>query len=75
VRHMDCGTVDSNTFYSSRYSTGIRRNPEIPAESDGINRNSGIPPDSAGIDWNLQESRGIYYKGIILPLGITYIRA
>jgi hypothetical protein len=39
----------SNTFYSSRYSAGIRRNFWIPAESAGINQNSGIPPESAGI--------------------------
>jgi len=41
-----------NTYYSSRYPAGIRRNPEIPTESAGIDRNSGIPADSGGINRN-----------------------
>ena len=45
-----------NTFYSSLYSAGIRRNPEIPAESDGIRRNG---QESTGIHRNGQESTGI----------------
>jgi len=43
-----------NTYYSSMYSAGIRRNPEIPAESAGINRNSGIPPDSTDSSRNFR---------------------
>jgi len=43
---------NSNTFYSSTDSAGIRWNPGIPTDSTGIDWNSGIPPESTGIDWN-----------------------
>jgi len=53
---------DINTYYSSRYSAGIRRNPEIPQESDGIRRN---PQEWRGIPEFLRippESIKTHYK-------------